>query len=91
METEERKCGNCRYFVKCFYKFRGRLMDLGCGRCINDNRKRKKCKEADFVCGLWEPYEIQVNERRESIKSTLRRIARSLDDIALTLKDEEGG
>ncbi len=49
----------------------------------------KKCGSGNYVCGLWEPYEIQLTERREAIKEKLQRIAESLNDVVLILKDDE--
>ena len=41
------------------------------------------------TCERWEPYEIQVTERRVGIRETIRHIQKTLDDILAILQDDE--
>ncbi len=92
MDEEEKRCGNCRYFSRHYFKYKEKLLKADCGNCVNPARPvsaGKKCGNGNYVCGLWEPYEIQLTERREAIKEKLQRIAESLNDVVLILKDDE--
>ncbi len=92
MDEEEKRCGNCRYFSRHYFKYEEKLLKADCGNCVNPARPvsaGKKCGSGNYVCGLWEPYEIQLTERREAIKEKLQRIAESLNDVVLILKDDE--
>ncbi len=92
MDEEEKRCGNCRYFSRHYFKYKAKLLKADCGNCVNPAypvSAGKKCGSGNYVCGLWEPYEIQLTERREAIKEKLQRIAESLNDVVLILKDDE--
>ena len=51
----------------------------------------KKCLRTSHgeACELWEPVQIKLEERRESIEDVLRNTARVLKEIAFTLKDDK--
>ena len=94
MDEEEKRCGNCKYFSRHYFKYKEKLLKADCGNCVNPARPvsaGKKCGNGNYVCRLWEPYEIQLTERREAIKEKLQCIAESLNDVALILKDDEQG
>lgn len=92
MDNQEKRCGNCKYFSRHYFKYKEKLLKADCGNCVNPAHPvsaGKKCGSGNYVCGLWEPYEIQLTERREAIKEKLQRIAESLNDVVLILKDDE--
>lgn len=43
----------------------------------------------DLPCEFWEPMEVQVMKRRETLKECLRNMAKRIDEIALILKNDE--
>ena len=49
---------------------------------------RARLKRAG-TCERWEPYELQVTERRASIRNTIRKMQKTLDDILAILQDDE--
>ena len=92
MDNQEKRCGNCKYFSRHYFKYKEKLLKADCGNCVNPARPvsaGKKCGNGNYVCRLREPYEIQLTERREAIKEKLQRIAESLNDVVLILKDDE--
>ncbi|MDE6105049.1 MAG: hypothetical protein K2G38_05165 [Clostridia bacterium] len=86
-------CENCRYFLKHYAKYPSNYLKyLGCGHCAN-RKKVKRVTDRKIItngkaCELWEPQKIQDDERKESIKNTIQRMHKKLNDIALILSDE---
>ena len=92
MDNQEKRCGNCKYFAWHYIKFKGKLLKIRCGHCVNTAyavRDSEKRQNSGYCCGLWEPYEVAVSERKELIEKKLLQIAAQLNDIALILKDDE--
>ena len=50
----------------------------------------KKCLRTcnGEACEFWEPVEIKLEERMESIVDILRNTARALQEVAFTLEDD---
>ncbi len=87
----DRNCKNCKFYIKHFANYNGYYYDLLSGHCINnklDLKESNKRIAKSAPCELWQPMEIQIAERRENIKDTLRIMAQKLDEIAQILKDD---
>ena len=85
-EIDEKKCENCRYYVRHFSKQGAAFQTICCGHCKNHNNK----KMAPYgVCGYWEDIALQKEERARSIKAVLRNMSERLNEIAMVLKDDE--
>lgn len=51
-------------------------------------RESDKIVKKKLICEYWEPVEIQIEERRESIGDTIRHMASVLEQIAVILEDD---
>ena len=64
-----------------------------CGHCVNGDKipayRSQKQILKNEACEFWEPEEIQITERRESIKAMLRHMKKKLEEIALALQDDQ--
>ena len=92
MDNQEKRCGNCKYFSRHYFKYKEKLLKADCGNCVNPAHPvsaGKKCGSGNYVCRLWAPYEVAVSGQRERIEKKLQQIASQLGDIALILKDEK--
>ena len=83
-------CRNCRYYLEHYIKSEQSLFTID-GHCIN-SEIRKKYPPAKFslreTCECWEPMQIQIEERKQSICYVLKRMQENLEEIALILKDD---
>ena len=70
----EKNCNNCRFFLKHYTINNLRFTNVG-GHCINTELcgKLKNRVLFEINCNYWEPYEIQVKERREKCKTLLEK------------------
>ncbi len=85
----EKNCNNCRFFLKHYTINNLRFTNVG-GHCIN-TELCGKLKNRSIVrnnCNYWEPYEIQVKERREKMQNTIRKMEKELSNILLILKND---
>lgn len=93
MKEEKRHCGNCGQFIKHFTNYSGYYHEVsGCGHCVCQALKRserKKRRMYGLPCEFWEPMEVQVMKRRETLKECLRNMAKRIEEIALILKNDE--
>lgn len=95
METTNRDCQNCRYFLKHYAKYPSDYLEsLGCGHCIHPSKWKRATNDWCVynnkpACEFWEPQKIQDDKRKESIKNTIRTMQKKLTDIALILSDED--
>ncbi len=81
----EKTCTNCRYYSQHYSKQNTRYDIVCCGHCINKNNKKMK----PIPCEYWEDVAIKKEERKESIKDTIRFMSERLNDIAMILQDDE--
>ena len=87
-------CENCRYFLKHYAKYPSDYLKyLGCGHCTHPSKRKRVTKNRRVynnkpACEFWEPQKIQDDKRKESIKNTIQRMHKKLNDIALILSDE---
>ena len=92
MDSEKKECQNCCHFVKHFVNTRGIFTAVvGCGHCLNRSaplHRSKKHVHKFTSCELWEPIELQKEERKASIERTLQSMQISLSEIAQILKDD---
>ena len=100
MENQTKSCKNCRYLSWHYVKTRGGTFQRldSCGHCLSrkmtlnqSDKIVKKCLRTCHgeACEFWEPVEIKLEERRESIEDILRHTARVLQEMAFTLEDDE--
>ena len=94
METNEKNCENCRYFVQYYLiNKHGTFSRVsGRGHCVNGDKipayQSQKHILKNSPCEFWEPEEIQIAERREHITETLCEMKKHLKEISLILKDD---
>lgn len=90
--TISNNCEKCAYFVKHYGNLDGKYYSVtGCKHCINQKltmREQNKRLDNIVACEYWEPMEIQVKKRRESIKDTFRHMRKCLDEISQILKED---
>jgi len=84
--VDKKSCENCRYFSQ-HYSIQGTgYRTVGCGHCLNSEIiKKKKPYE---LCEFWENIAIKKEERKESIKETLRYMSERLNEITIILKQD---
>lgn len=66
-------------------------MPINCGHCICRDLKRniaKKIVERRSDCEKWEPREIAIKERRESIIRHIEYMEEHLKQIVIVLQDD---
>lgn len=90
----EKSCHNCQFYVQHYAKGTTRrtyLHKVGCGHCLNSDAKFNKRKQfpLSYGCSNWQPIEIQITQRRNSIKTVLKEICEYLELIATILKDDD--
>ncbi|MDE5548629.1 MAG: hypothetical protein K2K24_02545 [Clostridia bacterium] len=87
-KDEKENCYNCAYFMQHYVKDpKGSLVRaVNYGHCCKGNRKHKKL---DLPCELWQPIELQIEQRKKTIKGTLERIESLLENIALVLENDD--
>ena len=92
---KNKPCEECRYYKFYFKKMCGRFhRTAGMGDCYHPetlamSRADRARLKLIGTCERWEPYEIQVTERRVGIRETIRHIQKTLDDILAILQDDE--
>ena len=100
MENQIKSCKNCRYLSWHYIKLRGGTFQRlnFCGHCVAGKMTRSQyekiiknclCTSHGVACKFWEPVEIKLDERRESIENTLCNMARVLQEMAFTLEDDK--
>lgn len=94
MMKEERKCENCRYFLRHYVQDEMRYIRTDDGHCVNQSlswrEKRKRFgKRYRTACEFWETVEIREEKRKEKIDSVLRVMSERIEEIAMILKQEE--
>lgn len=91
--ADSKICQECKYFVKHFANYGGYYyLITGSGHCVNLNlclSESAKRIKSNLTCEFWEPMQIQIEERRDFFKDTLRKMAECIDEIAMILKDDE--
>lgn len=84
-------CINCAHCVKHYANIRGTFYSLGEMHCINakmsTSAQKQRIKNL-ALCDFWQPKQIQISNRRESIKETLKQMARQIDEISQILQEE---
>ena len=92
-ETDEKTCYNCALFFPHYAKHKRKITRTSCGHCRYDRLgiERNIRAEKARKCAHWQQRseEEEKKNREQTIKETLREIQRSLNDIALILKDDE--
>ena len=92
IEIINNKCFECAYFVKHYANLNGAFyLVLGCKHCINTNltlNERTKRMLNKAKCDCWQPEEIQIEQRRQSIEQYLQSTAKKLNEIAQILKED---
>lgn len=85
----ENDCNNCRYFIRHYTINNLRFTNVG-GHCVNSELygKIKNRNKIRTDCCFWEPYEMQVAERRKKIKDTIVKMEKQLADILVILNNE---
>lgn len=90
---DTKNCWQCRYFARHYSKLKGRYFEVtGCGHCVNSEvtkGEKKRRFDGKEECVLWEPIEIQKEERKENLKKTLSKMAKKIEEILQVLKDDE--
>ena len=88
---DEKKCENCKYFVLYYTNNRGLFKPMTFGHCICRKvlANLQKRINRNHVCEFWESNEELKLNRQESIERTLRNMAKNLNHIAQTLKEEK--
>ena len=92
IEKIDNNCLHCAYFVKHYANLNGTFYLVGgCKHCINSNLSFKESNKrmSNIVkCEYWEPEQIQIDKRRQSIKYYLQFTANKLNEIAQILKED---
>lgn len=93
MDIKNKTCDNCRYFNKFYTKSQyGKLSHLnGSGACRNSNLNYKdaiKIVKTVQICELWEPEQSQIDERRENLFYTIKKMQEELEGILIILSDD---
>lgn len=91
MEPPEKICTNCRYFVQHYRKINTVFRRVFCGHCEKRTLtpKEKRSFPSILNCPVWEPIEIQLDERRQTIAQALLNIDERLKIISEILLDDE--
>lgn len=88
---QEKKCDNCKYFIAHYAKKGTSFQKLLDGHCINNelnaSRKRNKYKLYEN-CGYWESNATDKIQKKENIKTVLKNMRDSLNQIAQILSDD---
>ena len=90
-ERIDNKCFECAYCVRHYYNLHGTFHLANCMHCVNNNItvRARKNRIANIVkCKYWQPKEIQIEQRRESIIKYLRFTIKKLQEIAQILKED---
>lgn len=93
MDENEKLCENCYYYYQHYFKSRRGILKqyVGDGHCSNINIKKSESKKNfknHLACEFWKPREAQIAERRESVCKIIYRMQKTLEDIALILKED---
>ena len=86
----EKTCDSCKYYREHFVKKDTRLYPVG-GHCINSNltAHKRMAYNPNKDCNYWEKAANQKEERRQAIKVVLIKMQKTLEQIAIILKDED--
>ncbi len=90
MKPKMSVCKNCRFYIEHFIK-RGYCLFPIEGHCINDNIRRTYSYTGFHLretCEYWEPMQIQVERRKQTVFAVLKSMQTRLTEIALILKDD---
>jgi|GEM_PF-1497707 hypothetical protein len=89
-ESEKKKCENYKYFCQHYTKIHAFYNSVFCGHCLKNytNTTFKKFRANNTACKLWESIDIQKEERKESIKRTLKNMAEQINEIAMILQED---
>ena len=88
---QEKKCENCKFYIQHYIKKAHSFQKLFRGHCSNWDtplKIRKHDVYFDSCCDKWEQREDLKTDNRESIKTVIRDIRKSLAEIAFILKDD---
>ena len=86
----EKTCDSCKYYREHFVKKDTRLYPVG-GHCINSNltAHKRTAYNPNKDCNYWEKAANQKEERRQAIKVVLIKMQKTLEQIAIILKDDD--
>lgn len=88
---QEKACGNCKFYIEHYVKYKAIFQKIGEGHCINDElnppRKRNKYRLYEN-CDKWESNSELKKQRKESVKKVLEDMRDSLNQIAQILSDD---
>ena len=86
----EKTCDTCKYYREHFVKKGTRLYPVG-GHCVNFNltAHKRKAYNPNNDCKFWEKGANQKEGRRQAIKNVLRKMQKTLEQIAIILKDDD--
>lgn len=87
---ETRNCGNCKHIVRYYIKAKDRFRPVFCGTCPNKHDKKIIKITDNSVCGNWEDAELKKNDQTDSLKATLQKLAKRINEAIDVLKDENG-
>lgn len=87
----ENNCEHCAHGAKHYFIVGGTFRRANCLHCVRremtqlqrESRVRNKIK-----CEYWQPEQILIDKRRESIDTVLRDAARKLNDVAEILRED---
>lgn len=92
-KEQKNSCDKCGYFEKHYISYRGHYNEVkGCGHCLNralSMNESTKIFKRKLPCAFWEPIEIQKEQKRKAIKTSLEEMAKRLDEIYQILKNDE--
>ncbi len=85
----DKSCYTCKYYREHYLKKGSRLYPIG-GHCVNFTltAHKRKTYNPNNDCKFWESGDHQKEERRDKIENTLTKMQKSLEEIALILKDD---
>ena len=84
--TEEKTCGNCKYFINYYFTKKGRLMSAHCGICSHKDRYRRNNIRDFDACDKWEPCNLRLQAEKDDIETAIRDMRKKLSQIEMYLR-----
>lgn len=95
METNNRNCENCNFFVKHYFKHTtGFFKYLGCGHCEHISQLKKVMRHnysftIQPACQYWEKRQPKPDVRLQKIQQFTQDTLNNLNEITYLLYNEE--
>ena len=86
MNTDDKSCQNCKYFIQHYAFFNLRYAKINCGHCINHNYKTAK-RSLPKLCEFWERSD-EVETRKKKIEEAIMLMSENLNQMLQILQEE---